>query len=84
MQTVDLASWLGPRDADTLDPAVIQFTEREGGTCSRCMFNRQWVKTCNKANAEAVKRGLHNCEDGYVYVAIVADTRQRDLIGEAQ
>lgn len=82
-----------------MDPTRMQFTQLErpirdddenrGLNCHGCLFNRQPVSVCKVASAEAVKRGLRDCDsldqfgDVVVYVATAVDPRQMDLIGAA-
>lgn len=82
-----------------MDPARIQFAQQtrpltddednRGLNCHGCLFNRQPARVCNVAAAEAVKRGLRDCDapdqfgEVVVYVATAVDPRQLDLIGDA-
>jgi hypothetical protein len=81
-----------------LNPARIQFTQLErplredddnrGLNCHGCLFHRQPAAVCTKACAEAVRRGLRDCDavdqfgEVVIYVATDVDPRQMDLIGE--
>jgi hypothetical protein len=81
-----------------MDPARIQFGQQErpliedddnrGLNCHGCMFNRQPARVCRAAAAEAMKRGLRDCDavdqfgDVVIYVATDVDPRQMDLIGD--
>jgi hypothetical protein len=72
----------GPRDPMPLDPAEIQFKAQRAKSCRICLFHGQWVSVCNHACKEAIKRGMPECGDNYVYVAVEADERQLNLLSE--
>lgn len=81
MRSVNLEKWRGKRDPVALDPAGIEFkaiTGRRG--CAGCMFEGQWSSTCKKAASEALRRSLPDCDTGAVYVAVVRDLRQIDML----
>ncbi len=81
-----------------MDPTRIQFTQQprplvedddnRGLACHGCLFHRQPARVCIVAAAEAVKRGLRDCDsldqfgEVVVYVATAVDLRQLDLIGD--
>jgi hypothetical protein len=81
-----------------LDPARTQFHQQErrliedddnrGLNCYGCLFNRQPARVCRAAAAEAMKRGLRDCDavdqfgEVVIYVASDIDPRQMDLIGD--
>ena len=81
-----------------IDSARVQFRQEErpliedddnrGLNCHGCLFHRQPARVCVAAAAEAVKRGLRDCDavdqfgDVVIYVATDVDPRQMDLIGE--
>lgn len=62
--------------------------DNRGLNCLGCLFNRQPAAVCRTAAAEAVKRGLRDCDsldqfgDVVIYVATAVDSRQLDLIGD--
>ncbi len=66
-----------------MNPTTIQFRARVSRkqSCSGCLFIDQKAETCHAACAEAVKRGLPDCDDakGYIYVADEVDPRQLSL-----
>ena len=80
-----------------MDPARIQFAQQErpliedddnrGLNCHGCLFHRREARVCIQAAAEAVKRGLRDCDavdqfgEVVIYVATDVDPRQMDLIG---
>lgn len=84
---------------NAMDPTRIQFTQQprplaedddnRGLNCHGCLFHRQPFRVCMTAAAEAVKRGLRDCDsldqfgEVVVYVATAVDPRQLDLIGDA-
>lgn len=86
------------RTRDVIDPTRVQFAQLEraqvdddenaGLNCRGCMFDKQTAAICNTAAAEAVKRGLRDCDapdqfgDVVIYVATATDPRQLDLIGD--
>jgi hypothetical protein len=75
-----LIDWRGPRDAEALDPAALDFTARpHGAGCRGCLFRGQWVAVCNKASELAARAGMKDCEDGVVYVLAVRDDRQLQI-----
>lgn len=81
-----------------MDPTRIQFGQQErplreddenrGLNCHGCLFNRQPARVCISAAAEAVRRGLRDCDaadqfgEVVIYIATDVDPRQLDLIGE--
>jgi hypothetical protein len=81
-----------------MDPTRMQFTQQErplredddnrGLNCHGCLFNRQPARVCRAATAEAMKRGLRDCDavdqfgEVVIYVATDVDPRQMDLIGD--
>ncbi len=81
-----------------MDPTRIQFTQQprrliddddnRGLNCEGCLFQRQPGRVCRVAAAEALKRGLRDCDsldqfgDVVIYVTSAVDPRQMDLIGD--
>lgn len=69
-----------------MDPAKTQFIEATGKGCRACLFYRERSAVCHVAAAEAVKRGMQDCEypnpDGkpVIYIAVEADPRQLTLL----
>jgi hypothetical protein len=61
--------------------------KNEGINCRGCAFERQPAKVCVSACAEAIKRGLRDCDavdqfgDVAIYVRVEVDPRQLDLVG---
>lgn len=80
---IALIDFIGPRDAQVLDPAALDFTAKPWSKgCRTCEFNGQWSVVCNQAVALALKAGLPNCEAGYVYVPRERDQRQLLIEGQ--
>lgn len=50
--------------------------------CVGCIFEKERSTVCHVACAEAEKRGMENCENGVIYVAVAVDPRQQDLFKE--
>lgn len=81
-----------------MDPTRMQFAQQEralredddnrGLNCYGCLFHRQPARVCVQAAAEAMKRGLRDCDavdqfgEVVIYVATDVDPRQLDLIGD--
>lgn len=81
-----------------IDPARTQFRQQErrliedddnrGLNCQGCLFHRQPARVCAAAAAEAVRRGMRDCDavdqfgEVVIYVATDVDPRQMDLIGD--
>ena len=79
-----------------MDPTRIQFAQQErpliddednrGLNCRGCIFDRRPAAVCRAATAEALKRGLRDCDavdqfgEVVIYVATATDPRQMDLI----
>lgn len=79
-----------------MNPARIQFAQQErpliedddnrGLNCHGCLFNRQPARVCVLAAAEAVRRGLRDCDavdqfgEVVIYLATDTDPRQLDLL----
>lgn len=78
MGDIALLKWRGPRDAEAIDPAKVEFRAKaqRGGSCRNCIFDRQWANICDQVTAEAAKRGLPHCDTGYVYLKVEKDPRQ--------
>lgn len=80
-----------------MDPARILFRQQErrlvddddnrGLNCHGCLFNRQPARVCRAATAEAMKRGLRDCDavdqfgEVVIYVAADVDPRQISIFG---
>jgi hypothetical protein len=83
-----------------MDPTRIQFRQQarplledddnRGINCHGCLFHRQLARVCRTAAAEAMKRGLRDCDavdqfgEVVIYLATDVDPRQMDLIGDAR
>lgn len=66
-----------------MNPATMQFTTAPGKSCSGCLFEHERSTVCHEAALVAVRAGLPDCEySGLVYVAVVVDARQLDLLQE--
>jgi hypothetical protein len=74
-----------------LDPRVILFAavpkrinrfDDDDDGCSGCLFEDARSSVCRVAGEEAKKRGLEDCECGFVYQAVKIDPRQIDLFTE--
>ena len=81
-----------------MNPARMQFRQQErpliedddnrGLNCHGCVFHRQPARVCIEAAAEAVRRGLRDCDsvdqfgEVVIYLATDVDPRQMDLIGD--
>lgn len=80
MANVNLEKWRGKRDPQTLEPETMAFVSKAGRLCKGCLFNNQWASVCQKANEEAAKRQIAQCESGVVYVdAPPRDPRQLEI-----
>jgi hypothetical protein len=70
-----------------MDPCLVTFKAAKGRprSCSGCLFEHERASVCRIASAEAVKRGLPDCEypdaegRSIIYVAVPVDERQGDL-----
>lgn len=77
---IALIDWRGPRDAETLDPAKLDFTSKPWSKgCRTCLFSGQWSDVCNKAVALAERAGMRSCEDGFIYTLAKRDHRQLQI-----
>lgn len=80
MKTIDLERWRGRRDAEELDPAVIEFrAQHSPKSCAGCLFAGQWARVCNRAAELARLRGVPDCDSGVIYVAVERDPRQMEF-----
>lgn len=79
MKMTDIASWLGHRDAEELEPSAMTYAAKPCKSCNGCMFSGQAPKVCRKATAAALRAGLPDCDDGFIYVAVPVDARQLSL-----
>lgn len=67
---------------------LIEDDENRGLNCEGCAFKKQPAAVCRTAAAEAMKRGLRDCDavdqfgDVVIYVETATDPRQLDLIGD--
>ena len=81
MHLVKLESWRGRRDDQELDPEAMQFGERAAvNKCRGCVFDGQWSKVCMKAAKVAVRAGLRDCDDGFIYTEVQQYPRQLVLV----
>ncbi|TWI69020.1 hypothetical protein IP91_00085 [Pseudoduganella lurida] len=68
---------------------LVDDEDNRGLNCHGCLFHRQPAAVCRVAAAEAVLRGLRDCDsidqfgEVVVYVETAVDPRQMDLIGES-
>lgn len=84
MRGTTLDKWLGPRDAEKLDPATMVYrvqpaASKKAGSdaaCKGCAFAGQAASVCMAAAARAVAVGLPDCDSGWIYVT--PDPRQTD------
>jgi hypothetical protein len=76
-----LHEWLD-REVDPLNPETMQFTTRPATSCRGCLFARQSSAVCDRACVTALRAELEHCEQGFIYVAKVADPRQVDFTKE--
>jgi hypothetical protein len=75
-----LIDWRGPRDAEALDPAALDFTSKpHGAGCRGCLFRGQWAAVCREAGRLAVRAQMKDCEDGVIYQLAVRDPRQLQI-----
>jgi len=85
MRGTTLDKWLGPRDADKLDPETMAYRAQPAihkkNQCKGCAFERQGSDVCKAAGARAVAGGLPDCDAGFIYV-LPPDPRQVDLVEE--
>lgn len=58
-----------------------RFDDEDCG-CSGCLFERERSTVCRVVEQEAKQRRLPDCEDGFVYIMVKVDPRQRDLVEE--
>ena len=66
-----------------MNPAIMQFTTAPGKGCKGCLFEHERPTVCHEAARVAVRAGLPDCEySGLIYVAVVVDERQLDLLQE--
>ena len=72
-----------------IDPDAVKFGIEQApvlGECDGCMFNGQLSPVCRRASAIATAAGGFDCDQqlpnglGVIYVPIVADQRQQDLV----
>lgn len=60
--------------------------EEKGLNCDGCLFQRQRAAVCIEASAEAVRRGLRDCDaidqfgEVVIYLRTEVDPRQQDLL----
>jgi hypothetical protein len=73
---IDLASWLGGRDTEELEPSAMRYGAEPCKSCNGCLFEGQASKVCRKASFAAIRAGLPDCDDGFIYVAVPVDPRQ--------
>jgi len=74
------------------DPRLIQFSaqrqhkinvfDEDDDGCKGCLFQNERFSVCKVAGEEAKKRGLEDCDLGFIYVAVAVDPRQQDLFKE--
>jgi hypothetical protein len=61
----------------------MQFTTAPGKGCKGCLFEHERSTVCHEAARVAVRAGQPDCEySGLIYVAVVVDERQLDLLQE--
>lgn len=60
---------------------VNRFDDEDSGCCG-CLFEDEKSAVCRAAGEEAKRRGLDDCEAGFVYQAVKIDPRQIDLFTE--
>jgi len=71
-----------PRDLTFIaKPKRTNAFDDEDDGCRGCMFERERSTVCHEACREATKRGLADCDDGFIYVAAKIDIRQQGLFG---
>jgi hypothetical protein len=80
MRIIDIELWRGKRDPEPLEPSAMAFVAEPGKSYHGCLFDRQSSKVCRKASFAAIRAGLPDCDDGFVYVAAPMDPRQIDLL----
>ena len=65
---------------EPLDPATMRYKAAaaipDRPDCSGCVFRGQRSKVCKEATRLALRAGLPDCDDGYVYQLIEVDPRQ--------
>ncbi len=61
-----------------LNPGMLHEGEDE---CSGCIFQKERHAVCLIAAEEAKLRGLSDCDDNVIYIAVKTDPRQIDLLG---
>lgn len=66
-------------------PASMQFTTAPGARCKGCLFEHERSTVCHEAAAVAVRSGQLDCEyEKIIYVAVVQDERQLELITQGE
>lgn len=60
----------------------VNVLDDEDSGCRGCLFEHERFKVCQAAGAEAAKRKLPDCDDGFIYVAVAVDPRQIDMFKE--
>lgn len=80
MNLIALSDFVG--SDEPLDPASMRFTSRPTSvnSCQGCVFRGQRSKVCKEATRLALRAGMPDCDDGYVYVPIVVDPRQLVIV----
>jgi hypothetical protein len=81
MRTIEIASWLGRRDDEELEPTAMRYSASPCNSCHGCLFDGQASKVCRKASHAAIRAVLPDCDDGFIYVAVPVDARQLSLEG---
>lgn len=74
----------GARPVEPLAPENMRYkatAAREQGNCTGCVFSRQDAAVCHRAVAAALRAGLPDCDEGFIYVLVPVDERQM-TIGE--
>lgn len=67
---------------------LLEDDDNRGLNCHGCLFHRQPARVCISAAAEAMRRGLRDCDavdqfgEVVIYLATDTDPRQMDLIGD--
>lgn len=78
MTYIALADYVGA--AEPLDATAVAFVAKPGTSCRSCVFNGQRSHVCRAAGEEAQRRGVPDCDDGFVYVRKEIDARQLSLV----
>lgn len=81
MKMTPLAELVGL--AEPIEPGAIPFIAKPAASCADCLFKGQRSSVCRKATEIALRSGIADCDDGFVYVEREIDPRQLALVDGA-